>query len=171
MKAKLLFAIAALIAPAAAANAAPLLAAEFPGRVLAAHNAERAAVGLPPLVWDNDLGNAAALWAARMATTGVFEHSDRSTRRGIGENLWFGTRGAYSVENMVGAWASEKQMFMPGIFPNNSRTGNWIDVSHYTQLIWPTTQKVGCALASNASTDYLVCRYSPNGNIDGHQVP
>lgn len=71
---------------------------------------------------------------------------------------------------MVGAWASEKRMFAPGVFPAVSRTGNWIDVAHYTQMIWPTTQRIGCALASTGRTDYLVCRYSPAGNVDGRWV-
>ena len=72
---------------------------------------------------------------------------------------------------MVGRWESEKRNFVPGIFPNVSRTGNWYDVSHYTQVIWPTTTRVGCALASNRTTDYLVCHYAPAGNIDGVRVP
>jgi hypothetical protein len=102
--------------------------------------------------------------------TNVFQHSERKARAGTGENLWMGTRGAYSVETMVGNWASERRLFVPGTFPNNSRSGNWEDIGHYTQMIWPTTTRVGCALASNASTDYLVCRYSPAGNVDGHAV-
>lgn len=160
-----------LAAPAAAAGAQPLLASEFPARILAAHNAVRAAAGVPPLVWDNALGTAAAAYAQQLAFTGVFEHSDRSKRPGVGENLWYGTHGAYSIEAMVGAWASERRDFTPGIFPNVSRTGNWMDVSHYTQVIWPTTQRIGCALASTAATDYLVCHYAPKGNIDGKPVP
>ena len=164
------FAGAAFVASNPAA-AQPLLASEFPSRILAAHNRERAAVGAPPLVWDNALGTAAAAYAQQMAFTGIFEHSDRKQRRGIGENLWYGTHGAYSVETMVGAWASEKRYFAPGIFPAVSRTGNWIDVAHYTQMIWPTTQRIGCALASTARMDYLVCRYAPAGNIDGRPVP
>lgn len=163
-------AISALVAPAQA-SAQPLLASEFPSRVLAAHNAERAALGLPLLVWDDSLGTAAAAWAERMASSGVFQHSDHSTRPGISENIWYGTHGAFSVESMVGAWASEKRVFVPGIFPNVSRTGNWMDVAHYTQIIWPTSQRVGCALASTTRIDYLVCRYSPGGNIDGRPVP
>lgn len=155
----------------AQSNAQPLVASEFPARILAAHNAERSAVGLPPLVWDNALGTAAAAYAQQMAVTGIFQHSDRRARPGVGENLWYGTHGAYSVESMVGAWASEKRAFVPGIFPNVSRTGNWMDVSHYTQMIWPTTQRIGCALAATARTDYLVCRYAPKGNIDGKRVP
>lgn len=176
MKARLL--LLGTIAPAlvigaamSGADAQPSPASQFPARILAAHDAERAAVGLPPLVWDDNLGTAAATFAAQMASTGVIQHSDRSTRRGTGENLWYGTRGTFSVEAMVGAWASEKRNFVPGVFPNVSRTGNWYDVSHYTQVIWPGTQRIGCALASNRTTDYLVCRYAPSGNIDGVRVP
>ena len=58
-----------------------------------------------------------------MAITGVFQHSNRQARRGIGENLWMGSHGAFSFETMVGGWASEKRFFRPGIFPNNSRPG------------------------------------------------
>ena len=162
-----LLAAAAASSPAAAQS---LFAAGFPARILAAHNPERARAGVPPLVWDNALGTAAANYATQMAMSGRFAHSDRSLRRGTGENLWMGTRGAFSVETMVGGWASEKRFFTPGVFPNNSRTGNWEDVGHYTQMIWPTTTRVGCALASTQRIDYLVCRYAGAGNIDGRPV-
>jgi Cysteine-rich secretory protein family len=162
-----LLAAAAASSPAAAQSS---FAAGFPARILAAHNAERARAGVPPLVWDNALGTAAASYATQMAMSGRFAHSDRSLRRGTGENLWMGTRGAFSLETMVGGWASEKRFFTPGVFPNNSRTGNWEDVGHYTQMIWPTTTRVGCALASTQRIDYLVCRYAGAGNIDGRPV-
>src|SRR3954464_8739167 len=95
--------------------AAQSFAASFPGRILIAHNAERARMGVAPLVWDNQLGTSAGTYAAQMAYTGRFQHSDRVARRGIGENVWYGTHGAFSVEAMVSAWASEKRMFAPGI--------------------------------------------------------
>jgi hypothetical protein len=159
---------------AAASASAPVsaqsFAAEFPSRVLRAHNAERARVAVPPLSWDNSLGTAAAAYAQQMAMSGRFEHSDRSLRRGTGENLWMGTHGAFSIETMVGGWASEKRFFVPGTFPNVSRSGDWEDVGHYTQMIWPTTQRIGCALASTPRIDYLVCRYAGAGNIDGRPV-
>lgn len=155
---------------ATAASAAQLRASEFPARVLAAHNRERIAAGVPPLVWDNALGSAAAAYAQQMAMTGRFEHSDRRARRGIGENLWMGTRGAFSIETMIGGWIGEKRYFRPGIFPAVSTSGSWVDVGHYTQLIWPTSQRLGCALASTRQTDYLVCRYAGAGNIDGRWV-
>jgi hypothetical protein len=156
---------------AAVAAAVPsTFASQFPGRIVAAHNAARAQVGAAPLTWDPALSNAAAAYARQLAYTRVFAHSNRKARPGTGENLWMGSRGAFSVETMVGGWTSERRMFAPGIFPAVSRTGNWADVGHYTQMIWPGTQRVGCAVASNASTDYLVCRYAPAGNIDGRPV-
>jgi hypothetical protein len=78
-----------------------------------------------------------------------------------------GPHGYYPVEAMVGSWASEKRWFRRGVFPNVSRTGDWSDVGHYTQMVWPTTTRVGCAVASTGRVDYLVCRYANAGNIDG----
>src|SRR5690348_16886949 len=158
------------LCPAGPARASSF-ASEFPARILAAHNAERARMGMAPLVWDAALGTGAATYAQQMAFTGMFQHSNRQARRGVGENLWMGTHGAFSPEAMVGGWASEKRYFMPGVFPNNSRSGNWEDVGHYTQMIWPTTTRVGCAIASTARVDYLVCRYATAGNMDGRRLP
>ena len=162
--------VAAGFAGSAASAAPPSFAAQFPARVLAAHNATRAQAGMPPLAWDPALGLSAAAYAQQMALTNRFEHSNRRARRGVGENLWMGTRGAFGIERMVSDWASERRMFRPGVFPAVARTGNWMDIAHYTQIIWPTTTRVGCALASNGRSDYLVCHYSPAGNIDGRPV-
>jgi hypothetical protein len=166
-----LAAAAAVIIFGSAANAESphLSAANFAARILAVHNAERAAHGEAPLTWDPSLEAGAASYAAGLAFTGAFQHSDRHARPGIGENLWEGSRGYYSLEQMIGGWASEKRVFVPGIFPAVSRTGNWEDVGHYTQMVWPTTTRVGCALASGRN-DVLVCRYASAGNIDGHPV-
>jgi hypothetical protein len=168
LRAALLMLLGSSIAAPAAAGS---FASEFPARILAAHNAERAQMGMSPLTWDAELGNEAAAYAQQMSFTGMFQHSNRQARRGVGENLWMGSHAAFSPEAMVGGWSSEKRYFMPGVFPNNSRTGNWADVGHYTQMIWPTTTRVGCALASTGRVDYLVCRYATAGNIDGHRVP
>lgn len=81
-----------------------------------------------------------------------------------------GTRGAYSPEQMVGTWIRERSYYRPGLFPAVSRTGNWMDVGHYTQMIWRTTTHVGCAVHRTARFDYLICRYSPPGNVDGRSA-
>ena len=139
-------------------------------RLVAAHNAVRAGAGTPALNWDAGLAAGAQAYAQQLAAAGAFQHSDRRARPGIGENLWMGTSGAFSPEQMVGNWASEKQWFRPGIFPNVSRTGNWEQIGHYSQIIWRTTTRVGCGLAEGRGRDVLVCRYSPAGNVDGRPV-
>ena len=146
------------------------LAAQMPARILAAHNQVRAAAGVPALAWDPTLGDAAANYAVYLAVTNSFQHSDPSHRAGTGENLWMGTRGAFSFEAMVDGWSSERRDFVPGVFPAVSRGGSWEKVGHYTQMVWPTTTRVGCAIASNATRDYLVCRYSPAGNVMGRPL-
>ena len=142
----------------------------FEGRILMMHNSERARLRLVPLAWDPALAAGAAQYAAYLAQTGNFTHSDRSTRPGVAENLAMGTRGYFDADRLVGSWLGEKAVFMPGIFPNNSRTGNWNHISHYSQVIWPTTTRIGCAMASGRGNNYLVCRYSPKGNRDGTAV-
>jgi hypothetical protein len=140
-------------------------------RLLAAHNRERALAGVPPLAWDPLLAASAASYGPTLAGLGRLQHSPRAGRPTQSENLWMGPRGHYSPEQMVGSWASERGDFRPGIFPNVSRTGNWLDVSHYTQMIWRTTTHVGCAVHSDRRWDFLICRYSPKGNRDGQRVP
>ena len=145
--------------------------ANLPQRLLTAHNVERAAWRLPPLAWDPHLAAAAAAYARSLAPTGVLRHSARSARPGQGENLWLGTRGIFSPEQMVATWVSERRYFRPGIFPNVASNGNWASVGHYSQIVWPTTTRLGCALAAGHGNDVLVCRYSPAGNIDGRRLP
>ncbi|HEU4957519.1 MAG TPA: CAP domain-containing protein [Sphingomicrobium sp.] len=136
--------------------------------VLSAHNQARRQFGVAPLAWSEPLATEALRHAQYMASTGFYGH-DRTPgrRKRMGENIWRGQRGLFSYDVMVGAMLGEQRNFRPGPYPNNSRTGNWSDVSHFTQIVWPTTTEIGCALASSGSTDYFVCRYAPAGNKDG----
>jgi uncharacterized protein YkwD len=149
----------------AAANPSPPVAkpaeASFETRLLTAHNQERVRLGMKPLVWSERLSGDAASWAKHQAKTSSFEHA---TDTDDGENLWMGTSGFYSPEDMVGSWIAERALFKSGRFPSVSTTGKWEDVGHYTQLVWFNTTEVGCARAANQSDDYLVCRYGPAGN-------
>jgi len=138
-------------------------------RVFAAQNAARQELGLAPLVWNGRLAAEARQWAGHLADTGGFAHGI-GTGSGQGENLWKGTRGAYSPEEMADAWIGEKRYFRPGRFPDVSTTGDWKKVGHYSQIIWRQTNEVGCAIASSSDSDILVCRYANPGNVIG-QVP
>lgn len=155
---------------------APTLLAALPASrdtmLLAAHNRERVASGVPALDWDAGLAADASAWATELATTGSFDHYEEVSDdpEAQGENLWMGTKGAYGVETMVGHWIEEKKDFRPGVFPNVSRTGDLADVGHYTQIMWRETGSVGCAIVSNSEDDYLVCRYATSGNVQGERV-
>jgi len=163
--------LAACAQPPTAYRRQPPVSSLAPAIWLQAHNRERVAVGVAPLAWDPSLAAAAAAYAGRLAASGALRHSSRAERPGQGENLWMGTRGAYSPAQMIGSWAAERARFRPGIFPAVSRTRNWADVGHYSQMIWPTTTRLGCAVASSPRLDVLVCRYAPAGNIDGRRIP
>ena len=143
----------------------------LPARILSLHNRERAAAGVPPLTWDANLAAAAASYGPALAARGRLAHSPQESRPGQGENLWMGTAGAFSIEEMVGSWAAEKSIFVPGTVPQVNRSGVFGDVAHYTQMVWPTTSRIGCALHRGRNSDFLICRYSPPGNVAGQRVP
>jgi uncharacterized protein YkwD len=168
--------------PRAAALAALLLTAQAapPGlrdAMLTVHNAERAAVGAPPLAWSAALAADAEVHAQAMARSGKFAHATNLAALKQGENLWMGTSG-YSYAEMAEAWAAEKRYFVNRPTPDFSTTGNWRDVGHYTQMVWHKSAMIGCALAPAPRSQiqgrfvswYLVCRYSPPGNFVGERA-
>jgi hypothetical protein len=160
---------ALIVGTAAAAQPAPQGATgAIAQRILAAHNLQRAAVGAPPLQWDAMLAEHAAAYGPELARLHHLVHSPREGRPGERENLAMAWHDTLSPEALVDMWSRERRLLAPGsyLFPGTSRTGNWQDIAHYTQMVWPTTTHVGCAIYP-ADWDYLICRYSPPGNKDG----
>ena len=171
-----------LIAPVALAiggAAPPLSPQDLNDHLLAMHNVERARLGVPPLRWSEKLARQSLRWARQLVSINQgknadappdLEHSDTAdyedpAEADEGENLWAGTRGAFTPEQMVNNWIDERRLFVNGPFPNNSTTGQWRDVGHYTQVVWRSTTEVGCAVASGETFDFLVCRYLEGGNV------
>lgn len=172
MKFRFLRAFAVLLAGAASAQSDPQGATgQLAARILAAQNEQRADVGAPPLAWDSVLASHAASYGPILAGIGHLVHSPRAGRPGERENLAMAWHGTMSPEQLVGMWGRERLLLEPGsyLFPGISRTGRWEDIAHYTQMVWPTTTRVGCAIYS-ADWDYLICRYSPPGNKDGKPI-
>lgn len=167
---KLIFALAlALLSPALIATSTRT--GNLEARILAAHNRERATLGVAPLKWDARLAADAAIWGRHLTKVGKLVHyqEDPEDTDPQGENLWAGTRGYYGLESMVGLWIVEKKHFRPGIFPANTTTGRLDDVGHYTQLMWRSSGEVGCAVVTGRQDDFLVCRYAEGGNVIGER--
>ena len=119
--------------------------------ILAEHNKYRAAVGVPPLTWSDKLAEGAQRWANTIAALDRLQHSKTS---GVGENLAFLSTSHANLPDMIGLWGREKAYFQQGTFPNVSNDGNWLDVAHYTQMVWRRTTQVGCGIGNNGKKTF-----------------
>ena len=126
--------------------------------MLGAHNAVRAQVGVPPLVWSSQLTNVAQDWANHLVVTGGLSH--RPNNR-YGENIYTISGRIASPIEVVDLWAAEARRY-------DARSNTCLGVcGHYTQLVWAETRAVGCAVASNPQREVWVCNYDPPGNVIG----
>jgi len=151
--------------------------ADLANSILAVHNSERAAVGVPPLVWSVDLAAGAKAWADHLATTGEFAH-DANRPNGVGENLagFNPSKGVSAPGEGQQLWVAEKNNWNGGMYPSGCASGKVC--GHYTQMVWKDTKEVGCGTATGNNFSWwpghpasvLVCRYSPPGNFMG-QAP
>jgi hypothetical protein len=149
-------------------NPSPQPLTPWDQRILDIQNAERAAVGVPPLKWNSQLAANATAWAQQLARNGQVVHAPREGRGIERENLQKGLI-AWGPDRVVQDWINEKRVFRPGIYPNVC-DGDWTQCAHYTQIIWVTTIDIGCGKAVDIMFVYEVCRYSPGGNKPGKPV-
>jgi uncharacterized protein YkwD len=155
----------ALWAPAVAQDEPPNLAAEM----LRDHNAVRAPLGLPPVTWDDALARHAQVWADQLVAETELRHSPHDSRPGEGENLARMDGGHDRATRLFSGWASEAAQYQVGPLDCMDHSG-LMAIGHYTQLVWKSTRRIGCAVAYSPESEVLVCRYSPRGNICG-QTP
>ncbi|XP_053395377.1 peptidase inhibitor 15-A-like isoform X2 [Mercenaria mercenaria] len=114
------------------------------------------------LVWDDTLANEADAWISRCD----FKHENK----GRGENLAFNT-GTDEMENIDTAfknWYDEINQY------SYARKTCAPSSCHYTQLVWATTQRVGCAIKVCPQINvfgrmvkngwFFGCWYDPKGN-------
>ena len=162
--------------------------ADFAKNILAVHNSERAAVKVPLLVWSDKLAADAATWADHMTVTREFVHCGATPgcdTHGEGENMQAETYfmpNAPSTTKLQAGWVNEKNYYQKWATNSLPKTANWTGwfPGHYNQMVWNTTKEVGCAtgftpvlphtaFGDNLHGVYLICRYSPAGNIDGQK--
>lgn len=151
---------------AAAETAAPgtcpgtngLLAAEI-SDILSAHNAVRRENNLAPLTWDCTLADTAQEWATR----GIFEHR---VPHKYGESLYVSSASTVKAVTAVQQWMLEKTSWDD----KQSACAAGKVCTHYTQIVWKKTDRLGCGINRNAPGKWkvlLVCNYEPAGNTGG----
>ena len=124
--------------------------------ILAAHNRYRAPALCATTRWSEAVAREARRWAARCD----FSHSGN----GLGENIAWGTAGAYRPEFFIKAWYDEVADY--DYASGRSRAGV---VGHFTQVVWAGTTEIGCGWARCGVREFLVCNYSPPGNYRGRR--
>ncbi|MEP1034741.1 CAP domain-containing protein [Ekhidna sp.] len=164
MKITLFFLSLILLAPVSETEPQTALSEEEIEIILERHNYWRADVGvLEKLEWSDEMAELAADWAKQLKANDCgWEHRPNNK---FGENLFKGTTGAFDAKYVVDAWASEKEDY--NYNRNKCKPGKMC--GHYTQIVWQTTKKVGCAKISCGGMDIWVCNYDPPGNWVGEK--
>ncbi|XP_056091945.1 glioma pathogenesis-related protein 1b isoform X1 [Rhinichthys klamathensis goyatoka] len=159
---------------------------EFIRRCVQAHNTQRSRV-TPPAVsarsmvrqvfrvqsWDNELAKGARDRARHCKAShhpglGYFGHPPFGW---MGENIWLGAPfAAFSVENAIHRWNKE------GVYSLKNNNCSRL-CGHYTQLMWSTSFKLGCAVnvcskgienfSTHPESTIFVCNYGDTGQVHG----
>ncbi len=143
--------------------------------IVATHNKWRSWVGVPVLRWSDSLASDAQVWAnslkdegCAMAHSPQQKHGENISRAGwpsgdteTQERIWKDI----PWEEIVFDWASEANDYR---YETNTCVGP--KCGHYTQIVWKTTEEVGCATAiCDDKSQVWVCRYNPPGNYKGER--
>ena len=135
----------------------PCNAQNSPSDYLYWHNYFRAQVGVPALALDDRLQAYADNRAREVAASCTLQHNGGH----YGENLAMGSDNAVAVLSM---WVNEYRYYDPST--NTCQADQ--TCGHYTQVVWRSTQRVGCGASYCADgTAVVVCNYDPPGNMEG----
>ncbi|XP_062079772.1 pathogenesis-related protein PR-1-like [Humulus lupulus] len=135
-------------------------------RFLTAHNLARAKKGELPLLWDSKLARHARRWASQRRADCALEHSFQDGQFTLGENIFWGGGSDWTPTDAVKIWMEEEKNYS---YKSNS-CANGKMCGHYTQIVWQSTKKVGCArvICDNKDT-FMICNYDPPGNFVGEK--
>lgn len=127
--------------------------------LLSAHNKVREKLSIEDLTWDCKLADFAQEWAQR----GIPEHRPDND---YGENLFVAADGDIKAATAVDRWMLEKTLWY-----NEAGACTFGQIcTHYTQVVWKKTTKIGCGIIRNSPAKWkvmLVCNYDPAGNYPG----
>jgi hypothetical protein len=127
------------------------------------HNELRAEFGVPALVWDDGLAEAAAEWLEVLSTERDCQ-AEHNLDSPLGENLAWNKGFESHPCRVTAGWAEEEQDWD---FETESCTG---ECGHWTQIMWTSTERIGCAVTACADApdeELWMCTYDPPGNVPG----
>ncbi|XVF17796.1 hypothetical protein REPUB_Repub10bG0154800 [Reevesia pubescens] len=154
--------VAAAAPPAAASPGITAAAREF----LEAHNQARSAVGVGPLKWSEQLGNATSLLARYQRNKMGCQFANLTADHKYGANQLWGSGAAVTPRMAVDTWVKEKDYYD---YATNSCAPNH-RCGVYTQVVWKNSSELGCAQATCKDQVILtICFYNPPGNFVGEK--
>ncbi|KAL8041018.1 hypothetical protein ABFX02_10G137800 [Erythranthe guttata] len=150
-----------------AADAAPKLPPPQPQnyvqQFLGVQNTARAALKLPPLVWDQRVAAYAAAYAGQRRGDCALQHSNGP----YGENIFWGSGGGWTPAQAAAAWVSERRGY--NYWSNTCAYRQ--ECGHYTQIVWRGTRRIGCSrvVCNGGRGVFMICNYDPPGNFIGER--
>lgn len=118
---------------------------------LGTHNALRTRHGAQNLTWSDILQNTSKAWADSCE----WKHSETL---GVGENL---AMGHSTINDAIMDWYFEIDIYNFESPRFSAETG------HFTQVVWNSTRRLGCAKGACSGANFWVCQYEPAGNVPG----
>lgn len=159
--------------------------------LVGAHNLVREHAGLDPLSYDPTLAGFAKRWGEYLRDqegctirhpTKTQEELTKYLPNNMGQNLYVGhgwPEDPTTPEGVVRAWYDECEIYDPKKITPDGVPHNFKDVGHFTQVMWKSATKVGCAEVDcpktlttpqgeqvNAKGTLVVCNYD-SGNVSG----
>ncbi|XP_012874177.1 PREDICTED: GLIPR1-like protein 2 [Dipodomys ordii] len=121
------------------------------------------------MTWDVALSRTARAWGKKC----VFKRNthlediqmSHPVFNGIGENMWVGPENEFTASIAIRSWFEERKIYN---FENDNCSGN---CSHYVQLVWDKSYKVGCAvtpcprIGNIVHAALFICNYAPGGTL------
>ena len=145
---------------------------QYYAELVDSHNAIRAKHGLPALTIDKNLEKYAQETAYNSLFSGTFKNG-QVYRNGeyLGQNLYIGIGNPHTGKYLTDYWYSENAYYNY----YNGKSQNGAPINHFAQIVWKSTEKIGCGISVGLWKDYkesyyICCYYSPGGNLPGVYV-
>ncbi|GFS36094.1 CAP (Cysteine-rich secretory proteins, Antigen 5, and Pathogenesis-related 1 protein) superfamily protein [Actinidia rufa] len=140
--------------------------ANYVSQFLASQNVARLVQQVPSLVWDEKLASYAKWYANQRQWDCDLRHSNGP----YGENIFWGSGKDWTPAQAAIAWVGERRWY--NNWSNSCADGQ--ECGHYTQIVWRTTRRIGCARVVCAGWDrgrgvFMTCNYDPPGNYIGER--